>query len=73
MMLSYTGENTMTDAQLYLTIGLPLLFNGAILALINSNINARFTSLESRFELLTGKVTELTDRITRLEERMEHR
>jgi hypothetical protein len=61
----------MTDAQLYLVIGLPLLFNGAMLALINSNMNARFASLESRFELLTGKVAELTDRVTRLEERIE--
>jgi hypothetical protein len=61
------------DTQLYLAIGVPILFNGAILALINSNINARFASLEARFEILTGKVAELSNRVTRLEERTERK
>ncbi|HUE24675.1 MAG TPA: hypothetical protein VMQ86_23530 [Bryobacteraceae bacterium] len=63
----------MTDTQLYLAIGLPLLFNGAMLTLLNSNINARFARLEAQFDILTGKFAELTDRVTRLVERMEHR
>jgi hypothetical protein len=70
----------MSDTQLYLAIGVPLLFNGAILALLNNNMNARFAgmearfaSLEARFEILIGKVAELTDRFTRLEERTERK
>ena len=74
----------MTNLQLFIAIVVPMLFNGALIALMNNNLNARFVSLESgvnsrfasleaRFDLLTGKVAELTDRVTRVEERLERR
>ena len=74
----------MTNLQLFIAIVVPMLFNGAIIAVLNNNFNARlaslensvnsrFASLEARFDLLTGKVAELTDRVTRLEERLERR
>jgi hypothetical protein len=70
----------MTNLQLFIAIVVPMLFNGALIALVNNNVNvrfasfeARFASLEARFDLLTGKVAELTDRVTRLEERLERR
>lgn len=74
----------MTDTQLYLAIGVPILSNAAMLTLaltigfstINNRISdlratmdARFASIETRLEILTGKVAELTDRVTRLEEK----
>jgi len=73
----------MTNLQLLIAIVVPMLFNGALIALLTNNVNQRFhdvTSMfESRFqsfetwlELLTGKVAELTDRVTRLETRIEH-
>jgi len=58
----------MTNLQLFIAIIVPMLFNGALIALVNSNMNQRFQSIETRLELLTGKVGELTDRVTRLEE-----
>ena len=72
----------MTNLQLFIAIIVPMLFNGALIGLLNNNVNARFASqensintrfasLERRFEILTGKVAELTDRVTRLEERFE--
>ena len=64
-------ERYMTNLQLFIAIIVPMLFNGALIALVNSNVNARFNSLEQRFELLTGKVAELTDRVSRLEARYE--
>jgi hypothetical protein len=63
----------MTNLQLFIAIIVPMLFNGAMIALLNSNVNARFGSIEARLEILTGKVGELTDRVTRLEERTERR
>jgi hypothetical protein len=74
----------MTDTQLYLAIGAPIVMNAAMLTLVatllgaritslENTFNARSTSLEARFELLTGKAAELTDRFTRMEERMERR
>ena len=83
----------MTGLQLYLLLGVPILFNTALFTLFttstnkrledlrshvdaragttDSNINARFSSLETRFEILTGKVAEFTDRVTRLEVKSE--
>jgi len=63
----------MTNLQLFIAIIVPMLFNGALIALVNNNMNVRFASLEARFEILTGKVAELMDRVTRLEERLERR
>jgi hypothetical protein len=63
----------MTNLQLFVAIIVPMLFNGALIALLNNNVNARFAGIEARFEILTGKVGELTDRVTRIEERMERR
>jgi len=78
----------MTDTQLYLAIGVPILTNAAMLTLaltigfstinnrisdLRANMDARFASIETRLEILTGKVGELTDRVTRLEERWERR
>ena len=56
----------MTNEQLYLAIGVPLAANVLglfVLNLINSNINARMTSLE----------TSINTRITSLETRLENR
>ena len=78
----------MTDTQLYLAIGVPIVMNafmlGIVATLLSNHMNARFaslenamnariSSLEARFEILIGKVAELTDRVTRLEERTERR
>jgi hypothetical protein len=63
----------MTNLQLFIAIIVPMLFNGALIALLNNNVNVRFAGMETRLEMLTGKVAELTDRVTRLEERLERR
>jgi hypothetical protein len=63
----------MTNLQLFIGIIVPMLFNGALIALLNNNVNVRFASMETRLEMLTGKVGELTDRVTRLDERLERR
>jgi len=63
----------MTNLQLFIAIVVPMLLNGALIALVNNNVNVRFASIEARLEMLTGKVAELTDRVTRLAERLERR
>jgi hypothetical protein len=71
----------MTNLQLFIAIIVPMLFNGALIALLANSSNSRFASLESsnqsrfasieaRIELLTGKIMELSDRLARLEERL---
>jgi hypothetical protein len=70
----------MTETQLSIAFGAPIVMNAAMLTLVatlpgaritslENTFNACFASLEARFEILTGKVGELTDRVTRLEER----
>ena len=69
----------MTDAQLYLAMGLPtlavmlgILMNGLLVSQLGNQLGARITSLETRLETLIGKVIEIDNRLTRLEERIEH-
>jgi hypothetical protein len=63
----------MTNLQLFIAIIVPMLFNGALIALVNNNVNVRFAGMETRLEILIGKVAEFTDRVTRLEERLARR
>ena len=74
----------MANEQLYLAIGLPiifnLIFNGVMFLALNSrmtSIEGRMTNLEqsvnNKIDLLTGAVHDLDNRLSRLEERFERR
>ncbi|HEV2445745.1 MAG TPA: hypothetical protein VGS58_07475 [Candidatus Sulfopaludibacter sp.] len=39
----------MADTQLYLTIGVPVVFNGLLVTLLLAYMNARFAAMEKRF------------------------
>jgi hypothetical protein len=67
------GITAMTNLQLFIAIIVPMLFNGALIALLNNNMNVHFASTETRLDMLTGKVAELTGRVMRVEERLERR
>jgi hypothetical protein len=63
----------MTDTQLYLVIGIPLLFNSLGFILTNKRIDdLRDTIRDIRADVhaLTSKVVEIDNRLTRIEERM---
>lgn len=60
----------MSDAQLFMAIVIPVLFNGVALTIMASLLSNRMASMETRFDLLTGKVMELSDRVARVEERL---
>jgi hypothetical protein len=66
----------MTNQQLYLAIGLPILvyllsFSGMIFALVwqTKDLREDIRSLAVKIDLLTGKVAELDTRVAVLEER----
>ncbi len=40
----------MTNTQLYLAIGIPMLFNAAMYALLWSHMNSRFDAINTRFD-----------------------
>ena len=67
----------MTDQQLYLAIGIPILFNGIALTIMSTLVSSRITDLATslrrgmdlQFKVVLEKLGELDTRITRLEER----
>jgi hypothetical protein len=74
----------MTDAQLYLAIGVPIVSNAVMLLIFSTMVNARISALEAainsrlssvetRLDLLIGKVMEFDGRLARLEERGDRR
>jgi len=56
----------MTDAQLYLAIGVPILTNAAMLGLMLAYINARFDGQEKLFTEKLLRVEQLLDARLRL-------
>ena len=74
----------MTNEQLYLAVGLPIVFNVVFNGVLFLALNSRMTSLETRmgnleqstnskFDLVVGAIHELDNRLSRLEERFERR
>jgi len=66
-------NNGMTDAQLYLAIGLPTI-TALIGILVNVGYfivtNARIQRLEEKIDILTGKVAEVDTEMARMKERL---
>jgi len=74
----------MTNEQLYLAVGLPIVFNVVFNGVLFLALNSRMSSLETRmgnleqstnskFDLVVGAIHELDNRLSRLEERFERR
>jgi hypothetical protein len=63
----------MTDAQLYLAIGLPS-FVALVGILVNVgyfvSLNGRMTRVEDKLDLLTGSVNEIDSRVIRIEDKL---
>ena len=63
----------MTDAQLYLAIGLPS-FVALVGILVNVGyfvaLNGRMTRVEDKLNVLTGKVAEIDNRVVRIEDKL---
>ncbi|HXM40801.1 MAG TPA: hypothetical protein VN924_06085 [Bryobacteraceae bacterium] len=63
----------MTDAQLYLAIGLPS-FVALVGILVNVGyfvaLNGRMTRVEDKLDVLTGKVAEIDNRVVRIEDKL---
>jgi hypothetical protein len=72
----------MNDLQPYFAIGLPIVANSAMMILgftllsnritdLRTDVNTRFSSLESRMDVLIGKVAELDNRVSVIDDRMQ--
>ena len=50
-----------TNQQLYLAIGIPLLFNAALIGLLVGLLNAKFSSVEARFDAIDKRFDDMRD------------
>ena len=48
----------MTNTQLYIAIGVPMLFNAALIGLLVAYINARFDAVDQRFDAMEKRFNE---------------
>jgi hypothetical protein len=51
----------MTNEQLYMAIGIPMLFNAAMIALLVAHMNSRFDGMEKRFEAINKRFDDMRD------------
>ncbi len=51
----------MTNQQLYLAIGIPMLFNAVLVGVLLAYINAKFESVDQRFEGMDRRFDDLRD------------
>lgn len=56
---SAQGDRQLTNTQLYLAIGLPILVNGIMFGLLLAYINARFDSVNQRFEAINHRFDDM--------------
>lgn len=63
----------MTDAQLYLSIGVPVVMNllgFTLIAIMLAWLNSRATRVEDKIDALTGKVVDIDNRVIRIEDKL---
>ena len=51
----------MTSQQLYLAIGIPMLFNAALIGVLIAYINAKFEGVEARFRGIDQRFDDMRD------------
>ncbi len=52
---------SVTNEQLYILVGVPMLFNATLIGLVVAYINARFGSLELRFDAIDKRFDDMRD------------
>jgi hypothetical protein len=60
-----------TNQQLYLVIGVPLLFNAALIGLLIGLVNAKFGSINSKFESINAKFEAIDRRFDAIDQRFD--
>ena len=51
----------MTNEQLYLALGIPMLFNAALIGFVIAYINVRFDKQDSKFEAINRRFDDMRD------------
>ena len=51
----------MTNQQLYLAIGIPMLFNASLIGLVVALFNSKFAGIEARFDAIDKRFDDMRD------------
>ena len=62
-----------TNQQLYLAIGIPMLFNASLIGLVMAFVNAKFSSVDSRFSSIDSRFSSIEARFASLESSIDAR
>lgn len=60
-----------TNVQLYLAIGIPILFNASILGVLIALINAKFSAVDAKFEAINTKFDAVNQRLDGIDKRFD--
>ena len=60
-----------TNAQLYLAIGVPMLFNLAIIGVVIALINSKFEAVDSKFAAVSSQIAAMNTRLDAIEHRFD--
>jgi hypothetical protein len=60
----------MTNVQLYLAIGIPILFNGLLFVALLTKVNHLENKFDANFNLLVGKLMEVDSRLSKVEAKL---
>ena len=55
------GNSEMTDLQLYLSIGVPMLFNAGLIGVLTLYMNAKFDGIDRRFAAIDKRFDDMRD------------
>lgn len=50
-----------TNEQLYLAVGIPLLFNATLIGVLIAYVNAKFQGMEARFDAIDARFDDMRD------------
>jgi hypothetical protein len=65
------GVITVTNVQLYLAIGVPVLVNTALIGLLLAYMNARFAAVDRRFEMIDRRFETMDRRFEMMDRRFD--
>ena len=61
----------MTNQQLYLAIGVPMLFNAGLIGILLAYINAKFNAVDAKFSTVDERFSSVNQRFNSLEKRLD--
>jgi hypothetical protein len=60
----------MTNLQLFLAMGVPVIFNGLLFVMLLTKVNHLETKFDANFTLLVGKLMDMGSRLSKVEAKL---